>query len=85
MDTKLNQPRINVYQTPKGALVQGILPNVEQLDADIQEEHVLLQGIHPQGVFKQKIPLEKPINTKQTILTYQDHQLKMVLPWRDEQ
>ena len=84
MNAKLNQPTINVYQTPNGVLVQGHLPEVEDLDADIQEEHVQLTGNHPEGAFKQEIPLQKPIETTQTILTYHDHQLRMVLPWRNE-
>lgn len=85
MDIQLNQPKINVYQTTKGVLVQGHLPNVDNLDADIQEEHVHIQGNHPQGEFQQEIPLEGPIDPQHAILTYHDHQLRMVLPWRKEQ
>ena len=85
MDIQLNQPKINVYQTPKGVLVQGHLPQVDDLDADIQETSVTLQGNHPQGPFQEQIPLQQPINPQATILTYHDHQLRMVLPWRTEQ
>lgn len=85
MNAKLNQPRINVYQTPKGLLIKGNLPQVENLQTEINEHEIHIQGDHPSGALYEKIPLEQAIEREHTITTFHDNQLRMVVPWRQEQ
>lgn len=83
MTQKTQQPGIKVMQTPKGLLVQGFLPEVQDLEVEILDDIVLFSGETPYGPFQEELILQQEIDTKNTITTYHDYQLRMVMPWRN--
>lgn len=84
MNAQTNEPGIKVIQTDNGLLVHGRLPGVTDLQATVDDEHVSIHGTHQNGLFEQAIPLKAPINSDHAIVTYHDHELRMVLPWRTQ-
>lgn len=84
MAQQTQEPGIKVMQTKKGLLVQGFLPGIQELEIDIQEDVVLFSGQTPYGPFAEELALQQEIDTENTITTYHDYQLRMVMPWRNE-
>ena len=76
---------IHLIQTPKALLATGTLPGIEHIEADIQENNITLTLHTKNTEAQQTIPLPRKINTELTIITYQNNELRMVMPWRNEQ
>lgn len=79
------QDKIHLIQTPKGLLAHGHLPQIDKLEVDLDESHIHLQAQTATQAIQQSIQLPMPINPEAAIITYYDHQLKMVMPRRNEQ
>lgn len=77
--------QIHLIQTPKALLAQATLPEIQTIQADVQEHEITLTLQAGKHQAQQKIPLPRAINTELTIITYQDNKLRMVMPWRNEQ